>query len=194
MQCGKVLVPIPSHISKDMVVIAALNNFDHQSRSSTSGMNSNHETVSTLFQVKLDHTQSKPLLSSVSLKTVSDSASLVLPCRKIILFKGIKKQIVLDYNFTVAYKLLQNTEVQKERDMKHFVINCARNLIFVVFFCNNTESNTPTRAGCEVLLSNSYVPKMHTDFLLYIPRPVMEFRITSQIPFSTEPISFNSIL
>ena len=59
MQCGKVLVPIPSHFSKDMFVIAALKNFDYQDRSSTTGMNSNHDTVSTLFQVKPDYTQSK---------------------------------------------------------------------------------------------------------------------------------------
>ena len=59
MQCGKVLVPIPSHFSKDMFVIAALKNFDDQDRSSTTGMNSNHDTVSTLFQVKPDYTQSK---------------------------------------------------------------------------------------------------------------------------------------
>ena len=34
MQCGKVLVPIPCHFSKDMFTIAAFDNFDHQDRSS----------------------------------------------------------------------------------------------------------------------------------------------------------------
>ena len=98
-------------------------------------MNSSHDTVSTLFEVKPDHTPSKPLWNSVSLKTVSDSASLVLPCQKMIPFKGIKKQIVLDSNFIVEDELLQNTEVQKERDMKQFVINCTRNGILF----NNTD-------------------------------------------------------
>ena len=82
MQCEKILVPIPSHFSKDMFTIAAFDNFDHQDRSSPSGMNSSHDTVSTLFQVKPDHTPSKPLRSSVSLKTVSDLESSVFPCQK----------------------------------------------------------------------------------------------------------------
>ena len=70
MQCGKVLAPIPCHFSKDMFTIAAFDNFDHQDRSSPTGMNSSNETVSTLFQVKPDRTPSKPLRSSVSLKAV----------------------------------------------------------------------------------------------------------------------------
>ena len=45
-------VPIPSHFSKVMFTIAAFDSFDHQDRSSPAGMNSNHDTVSTLFQVK----------------------------------------------------------------------------------------------------------------------------------------------
>ena len=87
MHCEKVLVPIPSHFSKDMFTIAALDNFYYQHRSSPTGMNSNYDTVSTLFQVNPNLTPSKPLRSSVSRKTVSDSASLVLPCQKILPFK-----------------------------------------------------------------------------------------------------------
>ena len=60
MQYEKVLVPIPTHFSKDMFTIAVLENFDHQDRSSQTD-HSNHDTVSTLFQVKPDHTASKPL-------------------------------------------------------------------------------------------------------------------------------------
>ena len=171
MQCGKVLVPIPCHFSKDMFTIAAFDNFDHQDRSSPTGVNSSHETVSTLFQVKPDHTPSKPLRSSVSLKTVSDSAFLVLPCQKIIPFKGIKKQRVLDSKFIAEDELLQNAEVEKERDMKHFFTNCTRNGILF----NNTESNTSTWAEGEALFFNSCVPKMHSGFLPYIPHPVTEF-------------------
>ena len=50
-------------------------------------------------------------------------------------FKGIKKQIVLDSNFIVEDELPQNIEIQKERDMKQFVINCTRNGILF----NNTD-------------------------------------------------------
>ena len=78
---------------------------------------------------------------------------------------------MLDSNFIVEDELLQNTEVQKERDMTQLVTNCTRNGILF----NNTESNAPTWAGCEALLSNSCVPKMHTGFLPYIPHPVTEF-------------------
>ena len=154
-----------------MFTIAALDNVDYQDRSSPTGINSNHDTVSTLFQAKPDHTPSKPLQSSVSLKTVSDSASLVLPCQKIIPFKGLKKKIVLDSNFIVEDKLLQNAEVQKVRDMKQFVSNCTRNGVLF----NHAESNAPTWAGCEALLSIFFVPKMHTGFLPYIPHLVTEF-------------------
>ena len=50
------LVLIHSHFCKDMFTNAALDNFDHQNRSSPTCMNSNHDTVSTIFQVKPDHT------------------------------------------------------------------------------------------------------------------------------------------
>ena len=101
MQCENVFVLIPSHFSKDMLTVATLDNFDHQDRSSPTGVNSNHDSVSTLFQVKPDHTPSKPLRRSVSLKIVPDSASLVLPCQNILPFKGIQKQVVLYSNFNV---------------------------------------------------------------------------------------------
>ena len=87
MQCEKVLVPIPSHFSKNMFILAALENFDHQDRSPSSGMNSNHGTVLILFQIKPGNTPSKPLKSSLSLKTVSDSSSLVFSSQKVIPFK-----------------------------------------------------------------------------------------------------------
>ena len=50
--------------SKDKFTIAALDNFDHQGRSSPTGMNSNYDTMSTLLQVKPDPTSSKPFQSS----------------------------------------------------------------------------------------------------------------------------------
>ena len=81
MQCKK--VPIPSHFSKDMFTIAAFDNFDHQARSSPISKNSNRDIVSKFSQVK-------QLKSYLSLKTVLDSASLVLPIRKIITFKEVK--------------------------------------------------------------------------------------------------------
>ena len=161
MQCDEVLVPIPSHFSRHMFTIATLGNFDHQDRSSPTGMTSTHETVSTL---------SKPMRNSVSLKAVSDSTSLVLPCQKMLLFKGIKKQIVLESNFTVEDELLQNTGVQKERDMK---------VCYKLYQEWNPFSSyrgkIPTWAGCEALIFDYFMLKMHTGFLPYILHPVTEF-------------------
>ena len=47
---------------------------------------------------------------------------------------------MLDSNFIVEDGLLQNTEVQRERNMKQFVINCNRNGILF----NQTEPNSIT--------------------------------------------------
>ena len=81
MQCEKVFVPIPSNFSKETFTTAALDEFDYQDRSSTIGMNGNHDPMSTIFHVKPDHTPYKPLIS-VSLKTVSDSAFLFFLVKK----------------------------------------------------------------------------------------------------------------
>ena len=67
-----------------MFTVAVLDNFNHQDRSSLTVMTKNHDTASIFFQVKPDYTPSKPLQSSVSLKTVSDLAYLVLPCQKML--------------------------------------------------------------------------------------------------------------
>ena len=45
-------IPVPSHFVKENFTVAALNNFDHTDRSSTSGMLSNHDTATVLFQEK----------------------------------------------------------------------------------------------------------------------------------------------
>ena len=84
MKGEKVLFLITSHLSKDMFTVAVLDNFNHQDRSSLTVMTKNHDTASIFFQVKPDYTPSKPLQSSVSLKTVSDLAYLVLPCQKML--------------------------------------------------------------------------------------------------------------
>ena len=91
MQCEKVLLFITK--------LATFSNTCSLHRGqfwSSSGINSHHDTVLTFFQIKPNHTLSKNLWNSLSLKTVSDSASLVLPCQKILLLKGIKKHVVLD--------------------------------------------------------------------------------------------------
>ena len=80
IQFEKSIFSIPSLFPKDMSTVVTLGNFDHQHRSSSFGMNNNHDTASALFQVIPNHTPSNPLRSSVSLKTVSGSVSLVLPC------------------------------------------------------------------------------------------------------------------
>ena len=44
MQCGKVLVPISRHFPKDIFTIAVLDNFDHQDRSSLTGVKAGRST------------------------------------------------------------------------------------------------------------------------------------------------------
>ena len=58
-------VPIPSHFVKENFAVAALDNFDHTDRSSTSGMLSNHDTVTVLFQEKPEVLPSKPKTSNI---------------------------------------------------------------------------------------------------------------------------------
>ena len=57
-------VSIPSHFVPENFTIAAFDNFDHADHSSPSGMMSNHDTVSVLFQVKPDNPPTKPAKSS----------------------------------------------------------------------------------------------------------------------------------
>ena len=59
IQSKKENVPIPSHFDRTMFTIAAFDNFDHADRSSSSGMLSNHDTVTVLFQTKPDKLPSK---------------------------------------------------------------------------------------------------------------------------------------
>ena len=68
-QGEKVGIPLPSHFSAKQFTIGAFDNFDHADRSSPSGTFSNHDTVMTLFQVKPDALNSKPLKSSIDLGT-----------------------------------------------------------------------------------------------------------------------------
>ena len=59
-------VPIPSHFVKENFTAAALDNFDYTDGSSTSGMLSNHDTVTVLFQEKPEVLPSKPKMSNRS--------------------------------------------------------------------------------------------------------------------------------
>ena len=52
-------VPISSHFSKGKFSIGAFDNFDHSDRSSLPGKFSNHDTVMTLFQFKLEQAPAK---------------------------------------------------------------------------------------------------------------------------------------
>ena len=43
-------VPLPAQLSTEDFTIAAIDNFDHEDNSSTSGKKANHDTVTVLFQ------------------------------------------------------------------------------------------------------------------------------------------------
>ena len=89
-------------------------------------MNSNHDTVSTV-SCQQCHAGSRTIQIFVKFSKSEDSSyvtSLVPPCQNIQPIKGIKKQIV-DSSFTFEEKFLQNTEAQKERNIKQFVIKNA---------------------------------------------------------------------
>ena len=55
-----------SHFSPHCLTIGALDNFDHDDRSSLSGRNSSHDTVSVLFQITSEIKPSKPLVLKMS--------------------------------------------------------------------------------------------------------------------------------
>ena len=74
-------VPISSHFVKENFTIAALYNFDHTDRSSTSGMLSNHDTVTVLFQEKPEVLPSKPKKSDVCIQQSEQSRK--LPCQEL---------------------------------------------------------------------------------------------------------------
>ena len=115
MKCEKVLFLITSHLSKDMFTVAVLDNFNHQDRSSLTVMTKNHDTASIFFQVKPDYTPSKPLQSSVSLKTVSDLAYLVLPCQKML-------PLTTFYIIQIWKRDIWNSFLKVLREMKFFLI------------------------------------------------------------------------
>lgn len=70
-QCERLHVPLPSHFSKEMFTLGAFDNFDHQDRSSPSGINSNHDTVMTIFLVKPQILPRKPKFS-IDLQTIQN--------------------------------------------------------------------------------------------------------------------------
>ena len=51
LKSSKINILLPSH-SKEILTLAAFDNFDHKYRTSVSWLSSSHDTVPTLFQIK----------------------------------------------------------------------------------------------------------------------------------------------
>ena len=95
-------VPIPSHFVKENFTIAALENFDHTDRSSTSRMLSNHNTVIVLFQEKPEVLPSKPKKSDIYIQQSEQSSK--LSCQELRQCYCGKKELILPKTFIVSQK------------------------------------------------------------------------------------------
>ena len=110
-------VPVPSHFVKNNFTIAAFDNFD----SSTSGMLSNHDTVTVLFQEKPEVLPSKPKKSDICIQQSEKSNFLVknrdCSCGK--------KELILPETFTVLQEKPNLLHVNKGIDALNFVLSAA---------------------------------------------------------------------
>ena len=159
-------VPIPSHFVRENFTIAALDNFDHADRSSPTGMMSNHDTVMVLFQIKPEHTPSKPNKSQVGMQQPLKSTT--LPCQKLRTYSRGKKELILPTSFSVPHDTLVLPNIAQENDTLNFVLSCIRSNKLLSHDCNPI----PTWAGCRSLLSTASLPLWQVGFIPYLPYPV----------------------
>ena len=117
-------VPISSHFVKENFTIAALDNFDHTDRSSTSGMLSNHDTVTVLFQEKPEVLPSKPKKSDVCIQQSEQSSK--LPCQELRLCNRGKKELILLETFTVSQDKPNLPRLNRDNDALNFVLSDVR--------------------------------------------------------------------
>ena len=108
-------VPILSQFVKENFTIAAFDNFDHTDRSSRSGMLSNHDTVTVLFQQKPEVLPPKPKKSYIYIQQSEQSNK--LPCQELTLCNRGKKELILPETFTVSQENPNLPYV--DRDMMH---------------------------------------------------------------------------
>jgi hypothetical protein len=156
-------VPLPSHFSVDEFTIAAFDNFDHADQSSPSGMMSNHDTVMTLFQVKPDHSPTKPTVSSVDLVKARRTSASKLPCQEIIPFCSQKKDLSLPSSFAVEKCSMEYPEKRLKENNIEFVYTCLKG-----FLRSETDDEIPTWAAFRSLISSGNVPVMQVGFLPYL--------------------------
>ena len=155
-------VPIPSHFAKENFTIVVLDNFDHTDRSSTSGMLSNHDTVTVLFQEKPKVLPSKPKKSDICIQQSKQSNKL---CSR-----G-KRELILPETFTVLQEKPNRPRVNRVIDVLNFVLS-------VIHFGQNlsdADALISTWARCQSLLSGRTSSIWQVGFLPYLPYPVTKY-------------------
>ena len=161
-------VPLPSHFSKFLFTIAAVDNFDYTDRNSLSGTKHSHDTAITVFQEKPLTSVCKPKKSDVELKSIKKLQK--LKCQEVVFFSSNSPKLPLPDSFTSPKDLVNLETKAAERNQKHFVISCAQNITKI-----DWKYLIPSWAGIELLISESDVPIMQVRFLPFIPRPVTDY-------------------
>ena len=112
-------VPVSSHFVKENFTIAALDNFDHTDHPSTSGMLSNYDTVTVLFQEKPEVLPSKPKKSDVCIQQSEQSNK--LPCQELRHCNRGKKELILPETFTFLQEKPKLPRINRDIDALNFV-------------------------------------------------------------------------
>ena len=106
-------IPVPSHFSLDEFTVAAFDNFDHDDKSTLSGLNSSHDTAITLFQVKPEQPVTKPMKSEVPLSTISLSER--LPCQEVVPFNS-NRVLLIPSEFEVSSELYHSEQYIERKE------------------------------------------------------------------------------
>ena len=167
-------VPFPCHLNRSDDTIAAIDNFDHEDRSSISGMYSSHDSMTVLFQTKgSNHSQlRKPKISQCSYYSTEKNVN-PLNCQVLETYiKPSSKQVPLpsDFPFTSNPKY-EDSDTSR-------IISAARNCCMpddYVTKSNMTCSNLrtiPSWSGTHALISKSNLPLKVVGFLPVLPHPI----------------------
>ena len=149
------LIPLPSHFQPAEFTIAAMDNFDHIDRSSSSGKNDNHDSVLVLSQNKCSRTlnQKKGKVSNLGVtstgrKYIAD----ILSCQKLSPSK-------LPENFR-SYPFTHETDD-------------AQKLLSLVRYIDTEDIEiTPTLQGISSIIATDTVPIKKVGYLPIIPHPI----------------------
>ena len=156
------LIPLPSHFQPDEFTIAAMDNFDHIDRSSSSGKNDNHDSVLVLFQNKCSRTlnQKKGKVSNLGVtstgrKYIAD----ILSCQNLSPCWITRKDQPLPENFR-SYPFTHET-------------GDAQKLLSLVRYIDTEDIEiTPTWQGISSIIATDTVPVKNVGYLPIIPHPI----------------------